>query len=57
MHPADRAYRNQTVRLADLTVISGIQLVNCAIYGCSMRRVGIAGTAEQIAAFRSGLSD
>lgn len=37
MHPADRTYRNQTVRLADLTVISdmieNVTFENCIIEG------------------------
>lgn len=37
MHPADRHYRNQTVRLADLTVISDaiedVTFENCTLEG------------------------
>lgn len=37
MHPADRHYRNQTVRLADLTVITdvieNVTFENCTIEG------------------------
>jgi hypothetical protein len=37
MHPSDRHYRNQTVRLADLTVlndvIEGVTFENCVIQG------------------------
>ena len=37
MHPADRIYRNQTVRLADLTVIAdaieNVTFENCIIEG------------------------
>jgi len=37
MHPADNHYRNQTVRIADLTVISdliqGVTFENCHVVG------------------------
>lgn len=105
MHPADRHYRNQTVRLADLSVVTdvienvtfenciiegpavvvmqgsqvmntnlegdaeacfwiiptgrervigAIALVNCAIVGCQLRRIGIGVPEADYETYRSG---
>lgn len=61
MHPADRTYRNQVVRLADLTVINdiitGVTFENCEIVGpaiiallgkTSLEHSGIDGDTESV---------
>lgn len=58
MHPADRTYRNQTVRLADLTVVSSeireVVFENCtidgpavlAMFGCEMTNSSLEGDLD-----------
>lgn len=60
MHPSDRSYRNQTVRIADLTVISdtieNVTFENCTIEGPAvlhlangtMMRSGMEGHLDAI---------
>lgn len=60
MHPGDRTYRNQTVRLADLTVVSDViqdvTFENCSIIGpavvvlqdSTLTNCVFNGTAEEL---------
>ena len=50
MHPGDRTYRNQTIRLADLTVVNdvieGMTFENCNIVGPAVVAFVGSGTVQ-----------